>query len=214
MIGKIRLKICGLTSLVDAQAALASGADFLGFILFPGSPRYLSIEHFREIQGRLPRGTKVAVSVAPTVEDLVSHREAGADFFQVHFPAETPLEKVRAWSEAVGPDRLWLAPRLAPGSELPGELLPLAGVFLLDSFSPDKFGGTGLPGDWAKFARHRLAHPDKKWVLSGGLRPDNVAQALAESGARWVDANSGVESAPGVKDGAKLKAFAARLGAS
>jgi phosphoribosylanthranilate isomerase len=93
-------------------------------------------------------------------------------------------------------------------ADLSDALLPLANVFLLDNFSPDKFGGTGLTGDWAKFARHQRAHPDKAWVLSGGLSPDNIAQAVSESGARWVDANSGVESAPGVKDHAKLKAFA------
>jgi phosphoribosylanthranilate isomerase len=214
MIAGIRLKICGLTSLVDAQAALACGADYLGFILAPESPRFLPIDRFREIQGGLPPGTRVAVSVAPTVDDLLSHREAGADFFQVHFPGETPLAAVRAWSRAVGPERLWLAPRLAPEADVPGAVLPLAGVFLLDSFSPDKFGGTGRTGDWAKFARHQRAHPDKVWVLSGGLNPGNVGQALAASGARWVDVASGVESAPGVKDHARLKAFSARLGAS
>jgi phosphoribosylanthranilate isomerase len=208
MISGIRLKICGLTSLSDAEFALGCGADFLGFNFYPGSPRFIPPDRFKEIQGLLPRGSRVAVTVAPTLAELRSFADAGADFFQIHFPEETPLETVRAWSAAAGPERLWLAPRLPPVADLSDALLPLANVFLLDTFSPDKFGGTGLTGDWAKFARHQRAHPDKAWVLSGGLSPDNIAQAVSESGARWVDANSGVESAPGVKDHAKLKAFA------
>ena len=156
-------------------------------------------------------GAKVAISVAPSPSELRAFEDAGADLFQVHFPEDTALEAVRAWSEAVGPERLWLAPRLAPGMDVPAALLPLAGVFLMDAFSPDKFGGTGLTGDWGKFASHQAAHPEKGWVLSGGLGPDNIGRALAASGARWVDANSGVESAPGVKDRAKLTALAERI---
>jgi phosphoribosylanthranilate isomerase len=211
MIGGIRLKICGLTSLADAELALGAGADFAGFNLYPGSPRYIPLGKFAAIQGGLPKGAKVAISVAPSPSELRAFEDAGADLFQVHFPEDTALEAVRAWSEAVGPERLWLAPRLAPGMDVPAALLPLAGVFLMDAFSPDKFGGTGLTGDWGKFASHQAAHPEKGWVLSGGLGPDNIGRALAASGARWVDANSGVESAPGVKDRAKLTALAERI---
>ncbi len=211
MIGGIRLKICGLTSLADAELALGAGADFAGFNLYPGSPRYIPLGKFAAIQGGLPKGAKVAISVAPSPSELRAFGDAGADLFQVHFPEDTALETVRAWSEAVGPERLWLAPRLAPGRDVPAALLPLARVFLLDAFSPDKFGGTGLTGDWGKFAGHQAAHPEKTWVLSGGLGPDNIGRALAASGARWIDANSGVESAPGVKDRAKLTALAERI---
>ena len=211
MIEGIRLKICGLTSLEDAGFAIGCGADFAGFNLYPGSPRHIALERFAAIQGGLPKGTKVAISVVPSLSELRSFGDAGADFFQVHFPADTDEETVRAWSEAVGPERLWLAPRLAPGMDVPAALLPLASVFLLDAFSPDKFGGTGLTGDWGKFRRHQAAHPEKNWVLSGGLGPDNIGRALAASGARWIDANSGVESAPGVKDRARVAALAERI---
>jgi phosphoribosylanthranilate isomerase len=211
MIEGIRLKICGLTSVEDARFALGCGADFVGFNLYRGSPRYIPVEGFAAIQGGLPKGTKVAISVSPSLSELRSFADAGADFFQVHFPAETAVETVRAWSEAAGPGRLWLAPRLAPGVDVPAALLPLAGVFLMDAFSPDKFGGTGMTGDWAKFARHQAAHPEKSWMLLGGLGPDNIARALAATGARWIDANSGVESAPGVKDRAKVAALAERI---
>jgi phosphoribosylanthranilate isomerase len=207
MIEGIHLKVCGLTSMLDADFAEHRGADHLGFILYPGSPRYVPVEKFRALAHHAPKGKRVAVSVAPTIEELKAFGAAGADFFQIHFPEETPLAAVRAWSETVSPAKLWLAPRLSPGADVPEALLPLAGAFLLDTFSPEKFGGTGLPGDWPKFGRHQKSYPEKTWILSGGLNCHNIGQALAESGARWVDVNSGVESAPGEKDHAKIEAF-------
>jgi phosphoribosylanthranilate isomerase len=211
MIAGIRLKVCGLTSLVDADAADACGADYLGFIFHPKSPRAITLEQFRAMQAKLPPRKRVAVSVSPTADDLRAFADAGADFFQVHFPLETPVAAVAAWSRAVGPGKLWLAPRLPPAADVPAELLPLAGAFLLDTFHADKFGGTGQTGDWAKFARHQRDHPQRTWILSGGLSPDNIGEALRATGARFVDVNSGVESAPGVKDQAKLQRLVARL---
>jgi phosphoribosylanthranilate isomerase len=211
MTGGIRLKVCGLTSLADAEFADRLGADYLGFILYPGSPRHISLEKFHAIQGRLPEQKKVAVCVSPTAGELREFKMAGADFIQVHFPLNTPADEVSAWSEVAGPRKLWLAPRLPPETDLPDPILALADVFLLDTFSPGKFGGTGLPGDWTKFARHQGSHPRKSWILSGGLNPENITEALKQSGARWVDVNSGVESAPGRKDRAKVEAFVGRL---
>jgi phosphoribosylanthranilate isomerase len=72
-------------------------------------------------------------------------------------------------------------------------------------------GGTGLTGDWAKFKQHREAHPEKEWILCGGLNHANVADAVAATGARWLDVNSGVEQAPGIKSPAKLQAFVLSL---
>jgi len=211
MIDGIRFKVCGLTSLVDAEFADRCGADYFGFILYPQSPRHISLETFRAMAPRLPGRRKVAVAVEPTVRDLAAMKAAGFDFFQIHFRPEAPTPTVASWAETVGSDRLWLAPKLPPATDVPAALLPLAKYFLLDTFHADKFGGTGVTGDWAKFARHRQAHPEKKWVLSGGLNPENIGEALRASGARLVDVNSGVESAPGVKDHALLKRFAARL---
>ncbi len=211
MIHGIRIKVCGLTTLADAVWADQCGADFLGFIFYPPSPRGTTLTQFRLMHPSLPAGKTVAVSVSPTVDELRAFAGAGADFFQVHFPAETPLATVTAWSQAVGPDKLWLAPKLPPGTDVAAGLLPLAGTFLLDTFHAEKFGGTGATGDWAKFARHQQAHPERTWILSGGLNPDNIAAALQASGAKFVDVNSGVESAPGVKDPAKVRAFFGRV---
>ena len=211
MIDGIRIKVCGLTSLVDAEFADKCGVDCLGFILYPKSPRYVSLETFRAMAKRLPERKKVAVSVEPTVAELAEFQKAGFDFFQIHFRHDLPVATVVAWSKTVGGDKLWLAPKLPPESDVPAALLPLAKFFLLDTFHADKFGGTGATGDWAKFARHQAAHPEKTWILSGGLNPDNIGDALKQSGAKFVDVNSGVESAPGVKDQEKLKRFVIRL---
>ncbi len=207
MIDGIRLKVCGLTSLVDAEFADRCGVDFLGFIFFPKSPRFVSLETFQAMAKRLPGRKRVAVIVEPTPAELGALYAAGFDFFQVHFRHDLPASQVASWAETVGVDRLWLAPKLPPGIDVPAPLLPLTDHFLLDTFHSDKFGGTGATGDWAKFAQHQKTHPDKTWILSGGLNPDNIGGALRASGARVIDVNSGVESAPGVKDQEKLKQF-------
>ena len=87
----------------------------------------------------------------------------------------------------------------------------MAGIFLLDTFHTEKFGGTGQTGDWTKFSRHQQAHPARTWILSGGLNPENIGAALRATGAKFVDVSSGVESAPGMKDCEKLKRFVVRL---
>ncbi len=211
MIDGIRIKVCGLTSLVDAEFADACGADFLGFIFYPPSPRVITLTQFRAMQPKLPPRKKVAVSVSPTVDELRAFADAGSDFFQVHFPTDTPLKTIEAWTKAVGPGKLWLAPKLPPASDVVAELIPLAGTFMLDTFHKEKFGGTGETGDWAKFARHQHAYPKRTWILSGGLNPENIGEALRASGTKFVDVNSGVELTPGVKDREKLKRFIVRL---
>ena len=210
MIGELRLKVCGLTTAEDAAAAAGIGADFLGFILYPKSPRYLPLARVAELRERLPARPRVAVLVAPSEAELGAAQAAGFDFFQVHFPVTDEAAARRA-SMAVGAARLWLAPKLPPEAELAPELLALADTWLLDTYRAESFGGTGHTGDWAKFRRLREAHPAKTWVLAGGLAPDNVVAAVAATGARTIDVNSGVESAPGRKDTAKLAALRAVL---
>lgn len=211
MINGVRLKICGLTSLVDAEAADAVGADYLGFIFYPKSPRGITLTQYAAMEDRLPPRKKVAVSVEPTAAELAAEVAAGFDSFQIHFSAETPVATIAGWSQRVGRAQLWLAPKLPPGQDVKPEWLPLADTFLLDTFHADKFGGTGETGDWAKFKRHREAHSGKTWILSGGLKPDNVAAAVTATGAKFLDVNSGVELSPGVKDPAKLKTLVLAL---
>ena len=212
MIAGIRLKVCGLTSHVDAELADRCGADYLGFIFHPKSPRHISLAQFRAMAPRLPPRRKVAVTVEPTTEELAALRAAGCDYFQIHFRADAPASQLQAWSAVVGPEHLWLAPKLPPAVDVAAGVLAAAKFVLLDTFHAEGFGGSGQTGDWGKFARHQAAHPDHFWILAGGLNPGNIGGAIAQSGARFVDVNSGVESAPGVKDEAKLKALVAALG--
>jgi phosphoribosylanthranilate isomerase len=211
MIDGIRFKVCGLTSLVDAEFADRCGADFLGFIFHAKSPRGITTTQYAAMAARLPDRRKVAVSVEPTDERLAELADLGFDCFQIHHRPELAPEQVRAWAKRVGRDRLWLAPKVAPGAELPGVVLAAARTILVDTYHAEGFGGSGQTGDWGRFARLQAVHPDNTWILAGGLNPENIGDALRGSGTRFVDVNSGVESAPGVKDEAKLKRFVVRL---
>ncbi len=210
MIGELRLKVCGLTTAEDAAAAAGIGADFLGFILYPKSPRYLPLARFAELRERLPARPRVAVLVTPSEAELAAAQAAGFDFFQIHFPV-TDAAAARRASAAVGAARLWLAPKLPPEAELAPELLALADTWLLDTYRAESFGGTGHTGDWARLRRLREAYPAKTWVLAGGLTPDNAVAAVAATGVRMIDVNSGVESSPGIKDRVRLGALRAML---
>jgi phosphoribosylanthranilate isomerase len=212
MINEIQLKVCGITSVKDAKAAARIGADFIGFIFYPKSPRVVTLEAYQAMAADLPaEPRRVAVLVEPATEELAALVAAGFDFFQIHFTHTTPLETVQGWSLQLGAHRLWLAPKLPPAEDVPMDWLPLAGAFLMDTFHAAGFGGSGQTGDWAKFARHQAAYPQNKWILAGGLNPDNVADAVTQSGAFFVDVNSGVEASPGVKDHAKLQHLAEAL---
>lgn len=212
MINGITLKVCGITSAEDAAAAAGFGADHLGFIFHAGSPRAITVEQFVSLRNQLPPLKKVAVVVSPTHGHLAGLAAHGFDAFQVHFKPDEPIHHIADWAEAAGAGRLWLAPKLPPEADVAAELLGVAETFLLDTYHPEKFGGTGQTGDWAKFKRHHEAHPGHAWILSGGLNPENVHAAISASGAKFIDVNSGVESAPGRKDRSKLRALAFALG--
>jgi phosphoribosylanthranilate isomerase len=211
MIDGVRIKVCGLTSLVDAEFADRCGADYLGFILHGKSPRHVSLTQYQAMAPRLPERRKVAVSVEPTVEELTAMRDAGFDYFQIHFRPETTDAQLTAWSRVVGEKHLWLAPKLPPEADVSAASLAVAKFILFDTYRREGFGGSGETGDWKKFARHQAAHTHNFWILAGGLNPDNIGAALKESGARFVDVNSGVEAAPGVKDHEKLKQFVVKV---
>ncbi len=208
MIAGVRLKVCGLTSIVDAEAADRCGADYLGFILYPRSPRFVPLAQYRAMASRLPERRRVAVSVEPSGEQLSAMAGAGFDFFQIHFAAGMDPARLEEWARVAGRERLWLAPKLPPESDVPAMVLASAQTVLMDTFHASGFGGSGVAGDWAKFARHRVAFPEHTWILAGGLNESNIGDAVGESGARTVDVNSGVESSPGVKDEARLRRFA------
>jgi phosphoribosylanthranilate isomerase len=197
----VRVKICGITNLDDALLAAALGADALGFIFYPKSPRYLPPEAAREIMAQLPPlVTSVGVFVdedAAVVRDLAAR--VGLDWVQVH-GQESP-EYCRSLGR-----RVLKGFRIQDASSLQ-ELAPFQSAvqaFLLDTFKKGQVGGTGETFDW------EVAREAKKYgqiVLAGGLTPDNVDQAIKIAQPQAVDTASGTEAAPGRKDPEKLRSF-------
>ena len=202
----LTIKICGITSYMDAQMATSFGATHLGFILYEKSPRYIDRYQSGEILGRLQSVTfsSVAVMVNPSLSFLNEIKSCGFDFFQVHFQSNIETCKVEEWSDIVGPENLWLAPRISAEQRFPAKLLPCANTILLDAYDEKKHGGTGKTSDWKRFCEWKKEHPGKNWILAGGIGPENLERALVETSPNGIDLNSGVESTPGVKCRGKI----------
>ena len=200
-----KIKVCGLTREEDVDLTLSLGADYFGFILYSQSPRAVSLDHAVELAATVPVGQRVAVDVATSLEDLKSYSDAGFDYFQIHFGADFEHNNLAEYSKIVGKDKLWLAPRLASEDSFSEDILDYANTILIDTFVNDQFGGTGKVGDWTRFNALKERYPQTNWVLAGGLSPSNLLDALASATADHLDINSGVEIAPGIKDGAKLR---------
>jgi phosphoribosylanthranilate isomerase len=210
MIGQARIKVCGITRAADAATALAHGADFLGVNCWSGSPRFVPAARRVPLLREIPAAKRVAVTVNPSVADALALLTEGFALVQAHFdPAKADCDP-KALSAAVGPARLWLAPKLADGAGWPAALIPLAAGFVHDAHAKDAFGGTGKTSDWSRFSQLRQRYPDSLWLLAGGLGPDNIV-AATRSGADFFDLNSGIELAPGLKSAEKLSAVAEAL---
>ena len=205
-----QVKICGLRSVADVQAVAAAGAAFFGLNFFPPSPRYVSLSLARDLALAAPVGlAKVALTVDADDAVLDAIVEAmPLDMLQLH-GHETPdrVAAVRA--------RYGLPVMKVLGVRDEGDLAELmdfstvADQIMIDAKAPKDAvlpGGNGVPFDWRLVAGRRWLRP---WMLAGGLTPDNVAEAVRLTGVQQVDVSSGVESAPGVKDYAKVAAFVA-----
>lgn len=205
----MRVKICGLTRPDHVRQAAAAGADYVGLVFYPRSPRNVSPERARELIAAVPAGvTPVALVVDPdeALADLVAR--LGAGMLQLH-GGETParVAELRARTGLpvmkvvgiAGPDDL---DRIAEHEDVADQLL-------IDARAPagaTRPGGNALAFDWGLIAGRRWSCP---WMLAGGLTPENVALAVRLTGAAQVDVSSGVERAPGEKDPDKVAAFIA-----
>ncbi|NDV01431.1 phosphoribosylanthranilate isomerase [Pseudoroseicyclus tamaricis] len=210
----IRLKICGLREAEHVVAAAEAGAAYFGFVFFPRSPRNVSAQEARMLAGEVPMGRmKVGLFVNPSDELLASVLDAAPlDMIQLH-GAEPPervaevrgltgLPVMKAVGVAEAADLALLEAQAAVADQL-----------LVDAKAPKGAalpGGNGVAFDWRLIANRRWPVP---WMLAGGLTAQNVAEAVRLTGARQVDVSSGVESAPGQKDSARIHAFARALGA-
>ena len=198
----VRVKICGITNAADARAALEAGADALGFNFWRGSARYISPQEARRIIEELPReilpvGVFVNVPDAETLARIAS--EAGVRGVQLHGD-ETP-DYCRLLSGRMVIKALRVGDDFEPESAATFE----TSAVLLDAFSRVARGGTGETFDWSIARRVRALVP--QLYLAGGLTPENVREAIAAVEPFAVDVCSGVESVPGRKDPARMRAF-------
>lgn len=205
----VRVKFCGLTSPADVPAAQAAGAAFVGLVFFAKSPRNLSLPQAAGIAQAVPMGMcKVALVVNAEdgfLDQLLA--EVPIDMLQLH-GSECPQRVAEIKARTGLP--VMKAVGVADADDLAALDLyaKVADQILVDAKPPKNAelpGGNGLAFDWRLIAGRRWAVP---WMLAGGLTPDNVAQAIAMTGARQVDVSSGVEAAPGQKDASRMTAFA------
>jgi phosphoribosylanthranilate isomerase len=213
----ILVKICGLKTPEALDAALEGGADLVGFVFFPASPRNLSLDAARALGARVKgRAQKVALTVDADDATLAAIVEAlKPDMLQLH-GRETP-ERVTAVKRTFGLPVMKAIP-VERRSDLSavGDYAAVADRLLFDARAPREAtrpGGLGRPFDWHLLENLSLAIP---FMLSGGLDAQNVAEALRVTRAPGVDVSSGVERAPGAKDPDKIRAFirAARAAAA
>jgi phosphoribosylanthranilate isomerase len=204
------VKICGLSTAETLEAALAAGADMVGLVLFERSPRAVSLEAAAALARRVAgRAEVVALTVDMDDAGLAAVVETVApDWLQLH-GAETP-ERVAAVRARFGRPVL-KAVGIAAAADLAAARAhaEAADALLLDAKPPagaGRPGGHGAVFDWSVA---RGFSSDVPWLLSGGLRPGNVGEAIAATGASGVDVSSGVETAPGVKSPELIRAFVA-----
>jgi phosphoribosylanthranilate isomerase len=199
------IKICGLSTPDMVDAAVAARSTHVGLVHYPPSPRHVTLDQAAALRARVPQGIKVVLLLVneqpqPTVQaiqavrpDVVQfHGSETAEWLGV-LRQNTPLEIWKAIGVS-GTENLERAQRYKE----------VAHRVLYDAPAKKLPGGTGLAFDWSLLTSFRHTMP---WGLAGGLTPETVAEAIRMTGAELVDASSGLESAPGIKDAAKIAAF-------
>lgn len=198
----VKIKICGITNWADARNAFEAGADFLGFNFYPPSPRYITPAAARRIVRRLPEGVRsVGVFVNESEAEMLSiAREVGLDFLQLH--GDEPPQVVSDLRKTIPVIKAVQVRDAFRTTEL--SRFTKASAFLLDGFDRKLRGATGKRVDW-KLAK-RVGR-ERRIFLAGGLTPENAAQAVNVARPYAVDVCSGVESRPGKKNAARMKAL-------
>lgn len=209
----VEVKICGLTRAVDAEAADAAGAAYLG-VIFAGGPRERTPAEARAtLAGRRARKVGVFAAQPATVIGEIAGI-VGLDVLQLHAGADAG--RVREVRAATGLE-VWAVVRTADGVLPDGseELAEEADALLVDALVPGALGGSGVAIPWGNLGESLDAMASgHRIVLAGGLTADNVAEAIGYVSPMIVDVSSGVESAPGVKDPARIRAFVAAVRAT
>lgn len=204
---RTRIKICGITRPADARAAAEAGADAIGLVFYPPSPRFLSVERAVEIRDALPPFVQtvalfVNADAAQVAQAIGRVRPALLQFHGEETPqfcTQFGVPYVKAY-------------RMKPGVSTAADALEYlrpystAAAWLLDSFV-EEYGGVGSRFDWSLVPRRR----ERPLILSGGLDAGNVAEAVRRVRPWGVDVSTGVESAKGIKDAGKMAAFIAEV---
>lgn len=196
----VKIKICGVTSVDDMLAAAEAGADAIGLVFAPRSPRCVSIDQASAILKACPPFlSKVGLFVDPTQEEITNFIDClPLDLLQFHGqePAHLCASFKKPYLKAL---------KMKPDEDIASQMASYrsAAGLLLDAYHPEFDGGTGEVFDWSLIPE-RI---DLPLVLAGGLHAENVVSAMETVNPYAVDVSSGVESAPGVKDHAKIKAF-------
>lgn len=204
MSSRVRTKICGITRSGDAAAAVASGADALGFVFFASSPRHVTASQAADIiRGLPPFVTTVGLFVNAGEEEVRAVLDVvPLSLLQFHGDEDNAFccRFGRPWIKALA---------MKPGQDILAIIAayPDASGILLDAWHPDLRGGTGHSFDWATFP----AQAGKPLILAGGLTPDNVGQAILQTRPYAVDVSGGVEQAKGIKDARLIAAFLAEV---
>lgn len=206
----LQVKICGITGIEAADAALRAGADFVGLVFYPKSPRYVGAEKALGLGAHLRSRVRIAALVADASDDEIATALAAAkpDFLQLHgqeSPARVAAIRARFGVPVIK------AVAIADGHDFASvpAYEAVAEMLLFDaksSASSTRPGGLGAAFDWQLLRGRTFARP---WFLAGGLTADNVARAIRATDAPCVDVSSGVETAPGVKDPDAIRAFVA-----
>ena len=200
---RVRVKICGLNDPAGFAAAVDAGADWVGFVFFPPSPRAVTPAQAAALSATRPGGPgRVGLFVDPADSDIAAVLDAvQLDALQLY----TDAARAAAIGARFGRP-VWRAIGVAAPADLPAEA-GAAARFVIEAKPPrgaTRPGGNAVAFDWPIL---RGWTPPAPWILAGGLTPETVAGAIAASGAEAVDVSSGVETAPGVKDPARIRAF-------
>lgn len=195
----IRVKICGITNLEDAQCAVAAGADALGFVFYEKSPRYVRPKNVRPIVSALPPFVTTVGLFVNAADDTIRQtmQVAGLGVVQLHGD-ESPEDCY------LNPYPVIKAVRVKDADSLAGIGNYHVSALLLDAWNDQQYGGTGESFDWQLAKKLTDRFP---LILAGGLTPDNVAQAIRVVNPYAVDVSSGVEESPGRKDHNKIREF-------
>lgn len=204
----VKAKICGISTPETMQAALDAGARYVGLVFFAKSPRNVSIATAAELSRMVGTGTRVVGLFVDPTDDFLDDvtGQVPLDLIQLH--GSEPPERVAAIRSRFNlPVMKALKVGDATDLDAAAAYEPVVDLLLFDAKPPKGAvlpGGNGVSFDWSLLTGRHWARP---WMLSGGLDPDNVADAIHATGAAAVDVSSGVESAPGVKDPDLIRAF-------